>query len=71
MATLVSRGISLRGSMSGDIGDYHTAMQLLDRHRTRFDWDKLLGNTYGLDGIADAMAAMRRMDEIKPVIRPA
>lgn len=71
VATIVSRGISVRGSMSGEIGDYHSAMQLLDRYQDRFDWGKLFGGTYGLDGIADAMNAMRAMDEIKPVIRPS
>ncbi|GAB3568750.1 zinc-binding dehydrogenase [Amycolatopsis endophytica] len=70
VATLVSRGITLRGSMSGEIGDYHTAMGVLDRYRDRFAWDRLLGSTYGLEHLADAMSAMRRMDEIKPVIRP-
>lgn len=70
VSTLVTRGITVIGSMSGEIGDYHSAMQFLDRYQDRFDWNRMLGNTYGLDELADAMAAMRRMDEIKPVIRP-
>jgi L-iditol 2-dehydrogenase len=70
VATLVTRGLRIRGSMSGAIGDYHVAMQALDRYQDRFDWGRMLGNTYGLDGLADAMAAMKRMDEIKPIIRP-
>lgn len=71
VSTIVTRGLTVIGSMSGEIGDYYTAMQFLDRYQDRFDWGRMLGNTYGLDQIADAMAAMQRMDEIKPVIRPA
>jgi len=70
VATVVTRGLRIRGSMSGDIGDYHTAMTALDRYQDRFDWNRMLGSTYGLEDLADAMASMRRMDEIKPVIRP-
>jgi threonine dehydrogenase-like Zn-dependent dehydrogenase len=70
VSTIVTRGISVIGSMSGEIGDYHTAMQFLDRYQHRFDWNRMLGNTYGLDQLAEAMAAMKRMDEIKPIIRP-
>ncbi|WP_134740884.1 zinc-binding dehydrogenase [Nocardioides sp. 503] len=70
VATLVTRGITMVGSMSGEIGDYHVAMQLLERYRDRFDWSRMLGKTYGLHELADAMAAMRRMEEIKPVIDP-
>ncbi|GAA5064615.1 zinc-binding dehydrogenase [Nocardia callitridis] len=69
-ATIVTRGIRVLGSMSGDIGDYHTALLALERYRDRFDWNRMLGNTYDLDHLADAMAAMLRMDEIKPIIRP-
>ncbi|MBB4138140.1 zinc-binding dehydrogenase [Gordonia humi] len=70
VATIVTRGVTLVGSMSGRIGDYDTALRFLDRYQNRFDWDRLLGRSYRLDQVADAMAAMRRMDEIKPVIRP-
>lgn len=70
VSTIVTRGITVIGSMSGEIGDYHTAMQFLDRYQHRFDWNRMLGNTYGLENLAEAMAAMKRMDEIKPIIRP-
>jgi L-iditol 2-dehydrogenase len=71
VATVATRGLRIRGSMSGDIGDYHTAMGVLDRYQDRFDWGRMLGNEYGLDAIAEAMASMQRMDEIKPIVRPA
>lgn len=70
VSAIITRGITVVGSMSGEIGDYHRAMQILDRHQDRFDWSRMLGNEYGLESLSDAMAAMRRMDEIKPVIRP-
>lgn len=69
-STIVTRGVTIRGSMSGDIGDYHKAMLVLERYRDRFNWDRMLGQAYPLDQLADAMTAMQRMEEIKPVIRP-
>lgn len=71
VSTIVTRGLTVVGSMSGEVGDYHTALRFLDRYQDRFDWSRMLGKTYGLDELAVAMAAMRRMDEIKPVIRPS
>lgn len=70
VSTIVTRGIQVIGSMSGEIGDYHTAMLFLDRYQDRFDWNRMFGKTYGLEDLAEAMASMRRMDEIKPIIRP-
>ncbi|WP_181781463.1 zinc-binding dehydrogenase, partial [Pseudonocardia pini] len=69
-ARIVFKGLRIRGSMSGDIGDYHVALQTLDRFSERFDWDRLLGNSYGLADLDRAMDAMRGMSEIKPVLVP-
>ncbi len=69
-ARITMRGLTIRGSMSGHIGDYARAMQLLERHADRFDWSRMLGRTYALDELDRAMEAMQRMDEIKPVIDP-
>ncbi|OUZ08605.1 hypothetical protein BHE97_13105 [Aeromicrobium sp. PE09-221] len=71
VATVVTRGVTMIGSMSGAIGDYHRAMTALDRYQDRFAWDRMLGNTYDLSTLADAMDAMVSMREVKPVVRPA
>ncbi|MCR1786161.1 zinc-binding dehydrogenase [Nocardioides carbamazepini] len=71
VATIVTRGLRVTGSMSGAIGDYHRAMLALDRYQDRFDWDRMLGSTYDLDTLGDAMEAMVAMTEIKPIVRPA
>lgn len=71
IATIVTRGVRMSGSMSGAIGDYHRAMVALDRYQDRFDWNQMLGSTYDLDTLADAMDAMVSMTEIKPVVRPS
>ncbi|CAN5517767.1 zinc-binding dehydrogenase [soil metagenome] len=70
VSTIVTRGLHITGSMSGDIGDYHTAMLALDRYQDRFDWSRMLGQEYGLDEVSEAIGAMARMEQIKPVIRP-
>ena len=69
-STIVTRGIRITGSMTGDIGDYHRAMLALDRYKDRFDWGRMLGHEYGLDEVADAIGAMVRMEQIKPVLLP-
>jgi threonine dehydrogenase-like Zn-dependent dehydrogenase len=70
VSTIVTRGIEVIGSMSGAIGDYHRALLALDRYQDRFDWSRMLGSTYDLEHLADAMDAMVSMREIKPVIDP-
>ena len=67
---IITRGIRIRGSMSGAIGDYYSAMNILERYRDRFDWNRLLGNTYKLTEISDAISAMTNLTEIKPIIEP-
>ncbi|MFC7657332.1 hypothetical protein ACFQV8_13985 [Pseudonocardia benzenivorans] len=57
--------------MSGDIGDYAVALDALDRFSDRFDWNRILGSTYGLSELDRAMDAMRAMAEIKPVLDPS
>lgn len=69
-STIVTRGITMRGSMTGAIGDYHRAMLALDRFKDRFDWGRMLSEPYRLDQLADAMQAMQRMEQIKPLIHP-
>lgn len=70
VSRITTRGLRVRGSMSGDIDSYYKAMEFLRAHRDRFEWDLMLGRTYGLDRITDALIAMKRMDEIKPVVDP-
>ena len=69
-ARIVLKGLQVRGSMSGDIADYHVALQVLDRFSNRFDWNRMLGQSYGLADLEKAMDAMRSTAEIKPVIVP-
>jgi threonine dehydrogenase-like Zn-dependent dehydrogenase len=69
-AMITTRGLRISGSMSGEIGDYHEALQFMDRYQDRYEWDRMIGNEYPLDQVAEAMASMRSMREIKPVIRP-
>ncbi|MBW0101110.1 hypothetical protein I4I78_01520 [Pseudonocardia sp. KRD-291] len=70
-ARIATRGLRILGSMSGDIADYHVALEILERFRDRFDWNRMLGRRYGLDGLEEAMNSMRAMEQIKPVIEPA
>jgi L-iditol 2-dehydrogenase len=63
--------LRVTGSMSGEIDSYYKAMEFLSRFQERFDWNRLLGNRYGLNNITDALLAMKDMTEIKPVFDPA
>lgn len=68
---ITTRGLQIQGSMSGDIADYAEALRFLDTHQDKFDWDRLIGKRYSLAQVGDAMEAMRRFEEIKPVIDPS
>ncbi len=69
-ARIVLKGLRIRGSMSGDIGDYNIALRILGRFSDRFAWGRMLGRRYGLAELDQAMNAMRRMEQIKPVVIP-
>lgn len=71
VSRITTRGLRITGSMSGDIDAYWKALRFLDAHQDRFDWDRMIGNRYGLHQAVEAMESMRRMDEIKPVLVPA
>lgn len=72
VSRITTRGLSVLGSMSGDIDAYFKALEFLSVHRDRFDWDRLFGPTrYGLHNVTEALESMRRMAEIKPVFDPA
>lgn len=71
VARIATRGLTVRGSMSGDVGDYQLALELLERWSGHFDWDRMLGRRYGLGDVAEAMRAMAGQVQIKPVIDPA
>lgn len=71
VARVTTRGLHITGSMSGDIDAYYKALEFLARHRDRFDWDRMLGQRYGLHQVNDALDAMRRMEQIKPIVDPA
>jgi threonine dehydrogenase-like Zn-dependent dehydrogenase len=63
--------IALVGTVSADVSHYYRALQFLADHGDRFDFAALLGNTYGLDQVGDALQAMREAREAKPVIVPS
>jgi threonine dehydrogenase-like Zn-dependent dehydrogenase len=70
-ATLFNqRQLTILGTISADVSHYYRALQFLADHGDRFDFGALLGNTYGLDQVNDALASMRAAREPKPVIVP-
>jgi L-iditol 2-dehydrogenase len=64
------RQITVLGTISADVSHYYRALEFLVTHADRYDFEALLGNTYGLDQVNDAIASMRAGLETKPVILP-
>jgi L-iditol 2-dehydrogenase len=64
------RGLSVKGSFGGSIDAYWKGLEFLRLHRDQFDVGRILGNSYRLDEVTTALARMRSLEEIKPVIRP-
>lgn len=67
---IVHKNLHISGSLSGEIDSYYKALEFLRHNRDRFDWDLMIGTTYGLDDLTDGMRRMQRFDEIKAVVAP-
>lgn len=67
---IVTRGLSVYGSMGGDIDSYYKALEFMRHTRSRFDFDRVIGDSYPLDRVTDALHRMQRFEDIKPVITP-
>jgi threonine dehydrogenase-like Zn-dependent dehydrogenase len=65
---IVTKQVSIIGSVSADIGHYAQGLRFLERHASRFDWSEMITGRYSLDHINDAFSGMRTWDEIKPAI---
>lgn len=70
--TAVTRGnIDVIGSFSASEAEYWRALQFMSQTSEKFDFDRLLSNRFGLDGVTDALRGMQNLSEIKPVIVPS
>jgi D-arabinose 1-dehydrogenase-like Zn-dependent alcohol dehydrogenase len=70
-SAIVNRNLTVLGSISAEIGAYYHALQFLDQHRNRFDWNLMFsGHTYSLDEATTAFQRMRSFTEVKAVIEP-
>jgi threonine dehydrogenase-like Zn-dependent dehydrogenase len=67
---ITRRNLTVIGSLGAEIDAYHKAMEVLRRHRDRFDWDLLIGGHYPLDEATTALRRMRDFSETKAVIVP-
>lgn len=70
VGSIVTRGLTVLGSFGGDIDSYYKAMEFMRRHRSRFDFDLVLGDRYSLDRVTDALRRMQTFEDLKPVIVP-
>jgi L-iditol 2-dehydrogenase len=66
---IVNQDLTLIGSFSGNVDAYYRALEFMRVHRDRFDWNLVLGASYPLDRVTDALEAMGAHEDIKPVIR--
>jgi L-iditol 2-dehydrogenase len=67
---ITTRQIRVSGTMGAAIGSYHKALEFMRRTRHEFDFDLMLGRTYGLDEVTMALEQNRSQAEIKPIIDP-
>ena len=65
---IVHRNLRLIGSLAGGARDYWTALQLIEAHQGDLPFHKLISNSYLLENVSDAIGAMERQSEIKPLI---
>ncbi len=67
---IINKGLTVLGSFSGDIDSFHKAMQFMVANPGGVDWQEVVGRRYPLEGLTEALTAMREMRDIKPVIVP-
>jgi threonine dehydrogenase-like Zn-dependent dehydrogenase len=65
-----TRHLTVAGNLSGDIPHYYRAIQFLSDFGDRFNFADIIGTSYGLGEVNEAISAMEQMREIKPVILP-
>jgi threonine dehydrogenase-like Zn-dependent dehydrogenase len=67
---LMQKHMQIIGSASATIGHYYKALQLIQNRREKYPFTEIVTNKYKLDQANDAVVAMGRGREIKPVIVP-
>lgn len=69
-SVFTQKHIQVIGVLSGAVEHYYKALAFLAANRERFAFDEMLSNRYRLDQINEALAAMQRFEEVKPVVIP-
>ena len=67
-STIVKKNIRVIGSFSGDARSYWKALTFVSRHIDDIPFGAMISNRYRLDQVNEALARMKRLEEIKPVI---
>jgi L-iditol 2-dehydrogenase len=65
------KNLTIVGSLGAEIDSYYKALEFLRLQRERFDWDLLIGGTYGLEQATAGLERMQSLEEIKAVLDPA
>ncbi|MDP4022974.1 zinc-binding dehydrogenase [Methylobacterium sp. NEAU 140] len=67
-ALIVSKNLRILGSFSGQAKAYWKALDFLSRHGSAIPFGRMITNRYRLDEANVALARMRDLQEIKPVL---
>lgn len=71
LGTSLNQGqLAVIGSVSADVSHYYRALRFVSDNHERFPFGQLLGRSYPLSAVTDALAAIAAGRETKPVIRP-
>jgi D-arabinose 1-dehydrogenase-like Zn-dependent alcohol dehydrogenase len=69
-SVFTQKHIQVIGVLSGAVEHYYKALAFLAANRDRFAFEEMLSNRYRLDQINQALTAMQRFEEVKPVVLP-
>jgi D-arabinose 1-dehydrogenase-like Zn-dependent alcohol dehydrogenase len=69
-SVVARKRLEIRGAWGARITDYWQALEFMRQYRDRIDFDELLGTSYALDEVNEALANARAGVEGKAVIRP-
>lgn len=67
---LFFRGVRVNSVVMAEARHFYQAIEFLATRRDAFPFNRLFSNTFGLDGVTQALLGMANYSEIKPVIAP-
>ena len=62
--------LDIRGTWGSDFSHFHRMIQILARHGSQVEWERIISRTYSLDEMNQAIAAVEAGTVVKALVQP-